>query len=153
MAAARPMKEMLDTLAPRVSLHMPGHKGQSPFGEENSFQADTTELPVTDDLYAPSGPIVKAQSLMGEAAGSGHSLMLTGGATVGIHTMMMYALRPGETVILPRNAHFSVINACILGGVDPVFVPCDITSDGYAYVSEESFLQAIAEHPQARVSL
>ncbi len=153
MTAARPMKEMLDTLAPRVSLHMPGHKGKPLFGEGNSFQADTTELPVTDDLYAPSGAIAKAQSLMADAAGAGHSLMLTGGATAGIHAMMMYALRPGETVILPRNAHLSVINACILGDIHPVFVPCSITLDGYAHVPAESFLQAIQESPQARAVL
>ena len=64
--------------------------------------------------------------------------------------MLLASIRPGETVLLPRNAHLACINACILGDIRPVFVPCTVTPDGYAYVPEEAFLQAIREYPEAK---
>jgi len=52
---ARPVHDMLGALAGRDSWHMPGHKGQAPWPDlpEALYAADTTEIPLTDDLYAP----------------------------------------------------------------------------------------------------
>ncbi len=153
MAFFRPMHDMLMENKNRMSLHMPGHKGYPPFEAEPVQWMDTTELPVTDDLYAPFGPIDTAQKLMAKEAGAGHTLMLTGGSTAGILTMLLYCAQPGDTVILPRNAHLSCMNGCILGDLHPVFVPLQSTEDGYAYAPENGFLQAIAEHKKAKAVL
>lgn len=149
----RPMFEMLSASGGRLSMHMPGHKGRAPFGPVDVYALDTTELPATDDLYAPRGAIQKAQALYALAAGAGETLFLHGGSTAGIQAMLLYSARPGETVILPRNAHISAINGCILGDLRPVYAPCSLTGDGYAYVAEETFLALIAAHPEARAVL
>ncbi len=150
MPISRPMHDMARRNLNRLRLHVPGHKGQAPFEWEQVHTLDVTELPVTDDLYAPSGPIQKAQELAAGSFGAAHTLMLTGGSTAGIHTMLLYSLEPGDTVILPRNAHLSFINACVLADLNPVYVPHQTTADGYAYVPEESFLEAISCHPEAQ---
>jgi arginine/lysine/ornithine decarboxylase len=150
MAISRPMHDMALRNRDRLRLHVPGHKGQALFETEPVQVWDVTELPVTDDLYAPSGPIVMAQELAARAAGAAHTLMLTGGSTAGIHTMLLYSLAPGDTVILPRNAHLSFINGCVLADLNPVYVPLQMTPDGYAYAPEEGFLEAIRRHPEAR---
>ena len=150
MAFSRPLYEMAQRNKNRLRLHVPGHKGQAPF-ETGPVQAlDVTELSITDNLYEPFGPIKKAQALMAGAAGAAHTLMLTGGATAGIHTMLLYSAKPGDTVILPRNAHLSFINGCILNDLRPVYAPLQMTADGYAYAPEDGFLRTIADHPQAR---
>jgi arginine/lysine/ornithine decarboxylase len=64
--------------------------------------------------------------------------------------MLLYCTKPGDTVILPRNAHLSFINGCVLADLNPVYVPLQMTSDGYAYATEESFLTVMERHPEAR---
>ena len=150
MAVSRPMHDMALRNRDRLRLHVPGHKGQALYDVEPVQTLDVTELPVTDDLYAPSGPIQKAQELAARAAGAANTLMLTGGSTAGIQTMLLYSLEPGNTVILPRNAHLSFINGCVLADLIPVYVPLEMTPDGYAYAAEEGFLAAIRNHPEAR---
>ena len=150
MAFSRPMRDMTRRNLNRLRLHVPGHKGQALLDAMPVQITDTTELPVTDDLYAPSGPILRAQELMASSAGAAHTLMLTGGSTAGIHTMLLYGTAPGDTVILPRNAHLAFINGCVLADLNPQYVPLDMTLDGYAYAPEEGYLTAINHHPEAR---
>ena len=59
----RPMARMLRAASGRMSLHMPGHQGKAPFGEMPAYRWDTTELPVTDDLYHAKGAIARAEEL------------------------------------------------------------------------------------------
>lgn len=66
--------------------------------------------------------------------------------------LTLYA-RPGETVLLPRNAHLSAVNGCVLGDLRPAFMPLTFTEDGYGYLREETVLAALAAHPEARCLL
>jgi len=153
MPLNRPMHDMLTDCKNRLRLHVPGHKGQSLFGGEDVLSFDMTELDVTDDLYHPSGAIARAQVLLAASAGAGHSLFITGGSTAGILTMLLYAAKPGDTVILPRNAHISCIHGCILADLNPVYIPFEITTDGYAYTPAEAFLKVMEQHPEAKAIL
>lgn len=149
----RPVWEMLERSRGRLSFHMPGHKGRGPFGPMDAYALDTTELPGTDDLYCPENGLRMAQERYAQAAGSGAALLLHNGSTAGIQTMLMLYAHPGDTVLLPRNAHLSAVNGCILGDLRPVFMPLTFTGDGYGYLREETVLAALAAHPQARCLL
>lgn len=149
----RPMYEMLAAAAPRRSFHMPGHKGRTPFGAADLYALDTTELPVTDDLYTPERGIAQAQTLYAAAAGAARAIFLHNGSTSGIHAMVQLYAREGETVLLPRNAHMSAVNGCILGGVKVRWIPASMTADGLCYIKEEDVLAAMAAHPEAKALL
>ncbi len=149
----RPIHEMLSRAAGARRGHMPGHKGQAPFGVEDLFRLDTTELDLTDNLYQPAGAIRRAETLWARAAGAGASLLLTGGATAGIHTMLRLWAREGDTVILPRNAHLSAVNGCALGGLEIAWVPLRQTADGYPWAAEEDVLAVMEAHPEAKTLL
>lgn len=147
----RPMFDMLLKQQNRCSFHMPGHQGYSPWNEENKFYTfDTTELGGTDDLYKPSSGILKAEALMAPLAKADGSIMLTGGSTAGILAMFLYGTEPGEKVIIPRNAHHSVINACVLAGCQPVYVYPQVTEDGYYYYREDDYLSVMINNPDAK---
>ena len=133
----RPVWEMLEGNRERLSFHMPGHKGRGPFGPVDAYALDTTELPGTDDLYCPENGLRLAQERYARAAGSGAALFLHNGSTAGIQAMLMLYAHPGDTVLLPRNAHLSAVNGCILGDLRPVFMPLTFTGDGYGYLREE----------------
>lgn len=145
--------EMLEKASRRLSLHMPGGQGKGPFGSIDPYLLDTTETGMTDDLYAPSGAIVKAQQLAARSAGAAHTLMLTGGSTAGMHAMLLYAARRGEKVILPRNVHISAVHLCATAGLEPVFVPVSYTASGRPYTTCEHYERMIASHPDAKAVL
>ena len=146
----RPVYDMLKAAAGRGSFHMPGHKGHAPFGTADLYALDTTELPLTDDLYAPERGIAKAQRLYAEAAGAAETLFLTNGSTSGIHVMMQLYCREGDTILLPRNAHLSAVNGCIMGGVKVRWLPLSMTADGLCYMKESDVIAAMDAHPQAK---
>jgi len=146
----RPMYEMLTAAAGRCSMHMPGHKGQSPFGPVDVYALDTTETPLSDDLYAPERGIDAAQRLYAAAAGAARTLMLTNGSTSGIHVMVQLYCREGDMVLLPRNAHLSAVNGCIMGGVKARWMPVSMTADGLCYMKESDVLAAMDAHPEAK---
>ena len=149
----RPIHDMLRAVSGRRSMHMPGHKGRDPFGPEDLFALDTTELPCTDDLYSPAGAIARAETLWARAGEAGASLLMTGGSTAGVHVLLQLWAAEGDTVILPRNAHLSAVSACVLGGLRVRWIPLRQTADGYAYAAEEDVLGAIGDCPQAKTLL
>lgn len=147
--ASRPMREMLEAASLRTSAHMPGHGGKAPFPLPDFYRLDTTEIPATDDLYAARNGIARAQTLYAACCGAEETVFLHNGSTQGIHVMLEMGMREGDTVILPRNAHLSCAQACILGGLHIEWVP--VCSMGcYTYVREEDVLRTMAAHPEAR---
>ena len=76
--------------------------------------------------------------------------MLTNGSTSGIHTMVQLYCREGDTVLLPRNAHMSAVNGCIMGGVKARWMPVSMTADGLCYMKEADVIAAMDAHPQAK---
>ena len=149
----RPMYEMLSAAAGRASFHMPGHKGKAPFGPVDMYALDTTELPLTDDLYAPERGVAQAQLLYAEAVVAAKTLLLTNGSTSGNHVMLQLYAREGDTVLLPRNAHMSAVNGCILGGLKVRWLPLSMTADGLCYIRAEDVIASMDANPEAKVVL
>lgn len=146
------MREMLAGVADRLSLHMPGAQGRGPFGPVDPYRLETTELGVTDDLYAPCGAIARAEALAARCAGAAHTLMLTGGSTAGVQAMLLYTAG-GGAVILPRNAHLSALHLCAVAGLDVVFARPSFTASGLCHTTDESYLEALECRPDARALL
>lgn len=149
----RPMRDMLEGVSGRMSLHMPGAQGKAPFEPIDPYRLDTTELPVTDDLYAPSGAIAEAEQLAARSAGVAHTILLHGGSTAGMHAMLLYAASRAEKVILPRNVHISALHLCAVAGVEPVFAQPSYTASGIPYTTDEAYRDALERHPDARAML
>lgn len=149
----RPVFEMLAAMQGRASFHMPGHKGEAPFGAVDLYALDTTELPVTDDLYCAEHGLAEAQRLYAQCAGAGATLLMHNGSTGGVHVMLQLYAGEGDTVLLPRNAHLSATNACAMGGLHAVWMPVTQQADGYCYVAEETVLAALDAHPEAKALL
>lgn len=141
-----------------TSYHMPVHSYRSPvcdaFGME-TIALDTTELDATDNLVQPEGCIAQAHQAAAEAFGCDFAHFMVGGSTAGIHAMLLYACRRGDTVLIDRCAHASVLNACAMFGLKPVFIErellpgCNIA----APLSAGKVRDSIQSHPTASAVL
>ena len=105
------------------SFHMPGHKARGDFKTKFPVAPlDITELSYSDNLLCPAGIIAKAQSELAEILGAKKSYILTDGSSSGVLAMMYAVSKLGSKVIVPRNCHVSVWNACKLFNLEPVIV-------------------------------
>ena len=106
-----------------VSFHTPGHKGGGALAAFcPACRGDVTELSFTDDLGSPSGAIAAAQSDVAMIAGAKRAYFTTDGSTSGVFAMLWALKGRGGKIIVPRNSHKSVWNACRLLGFEPVIV-------------------------------
>lgn len=138
--------EMLRGMASRTSFHMPGHKMR--FGQGSAW--DVTELDRTDDLHSPRGPYCDLAGRLAARCGAAASFPLVGGSTRGVQLMVLSSLKPGQRLILPRNAHSSAWSACALGGVDPIPVPLRMDAEmQIPCLDAQDLCSAIAAHPEA----
>lgn len=112
-----------------TSFHTPGHKnGQGvdsklrAFTGRNTWKFDVTVFSEVDSLHDPVGPIKKAQALMAEAYGVKYSQFLVNGSSSGNIAMLMAAFQPGDSVIMSRNAHKSLLSGVIMSGIWPIWI-------------------------------
>ncbi|GAS92769.1 aminotransferase class I/II-fold pyridoxal phosphate-dependent enzyme [Mycolicibacterium brisbanense] len=125
--AAAPLFEAIRGFVDReqVPLYSPGHKGGrtlDPWFRENIAALDLNNLPDTDTLHCPEGPILAAEQLVADAWGVGQSFILVQGSTSGNIAVALSALRPGEPVLVQRNAHKSVLAGLVQVGALPVWL-------------------------------
>ncbi|HEY9736470.1 MAG TPA: aminotransferase class I/II-fold pyridoxal phosphate-dependent enzyme, partial [Trichocoleus sp.] len=159
-----PLLEALTQSArrPHAAFYAPGHKRgqgipkrlQALLGE-SVFAADLPELPELDNLFAPEGAIAQAQALAAAAFGAEQTYFLANGSTCGIEAAVLAACRPGEKIVVPRNAHQSVVSALILSGALPVWVQpeYDASWDLVGAVRPEAVAMALQQHPDSRAVL
>ncbi|MFC5647676.1 aminotransferase class I/II-fold pyridoxal phosphate-dependent enzyme [Paenibacillus solisilvae] len=112
-----------------LQFHIPGHKkgkGTDPefraFLGDNTLSIDLINIVPLDDLHQPAGVIREAEQLAADAFGADYTLFSVQGTTGAIMTMLMSVCSPGDKIILPRNAHKSILSAVIFAGAIPVWV-------------------------------
>jgi lysine decarboxylase len=139
----------------KVPFHMPGHKqgqGIPDQFKKHIFDIDLTELPETDNLHAPEGPVQKAQELAATAFGAKYSFFLVNGSTCGIQAMVATVCNPGDMLLVDRNCHSSVIYSLILCGVIPRYIyPDYITELGLVGgMDPRKVDEAFIQYPEAK---
>jgi arginine/lysine/ornithine decarboxylase len=145
----------------QVSFHVPGHKFGRGLSELLAQQAlsleslDYTEIPGTDNLHAPEGVILTAQNEAARIFGALETQFLVGGTTSGILGAILGTVPRGAKLILPRDAHKSVLSAVLLGGIEPVFVMPEIdkTAGISLGLSADKVQEAVRRHPDAAAIL
>lgn len=117
-------------------LHTPGHKGGRGAAKElkellgsKSLPYDVSLMSELDDLHEPSGCLKEAQEKAAVLYGADASFFAVNGTTGAIHAMLLAATRPGDKVLVPRNAHRSVFGGLFLGRLEPVYLLPDYDED------------------------
>lgn len=144
-----------------VPFDVPGHKrgrGNKELTEflgQSCMDVDVNSMKPLDNLCHPVSVIREAEDIASEAFGASHAFFMVGGTTSAVQSMIMYACKDGDKIILPRNVHRSAINSLILCNAVPVYVNPDVNNQlGIALgMSVEQVRKAIEENPDAKAVL
>ena len=144
-----------------VPFHTPGHK----IGVEApqllkdwmgpALPYDLGVMYALDDLHEPERELKEAQELTAELYGADDCWFSINGTTALIEAMIMGTVGPDETIIIPREAHRSVISGLVLSGAKPVYMDCQF-DDRWGIplgVSVEDAIKTMDAHPEAKAIL
>ena len=144
-----------------VPFHTPGHKigVEAPQLLKDWMGAalpyDLGVMYALDDLHEPEGELKEAQDLTAELYGADDCWFSINGTTALIEAMIMGTVGPDETIIIPREAHRSVISGLVLSGAKPVYMDCQF-DDRWGIplgVSVEDAIKTMDAHPEAKAIL
>lgn len=126
----QPFTEALEAYAKEhfVPFHTPGHK--IGVGAPSRLKAwmgpalpyDLGVMYALDDLHEPEGVLKEAQELAADLYGADYTWFSINGTTAAIQTMIMGTVGEGDIVLIPREAHRSVIGGLMLSGAKPVYL-------------------------------
>lgn len=142
----------------KVSFHVPGHKNGQVLMErgrslyETLLSIDATELTGLDDLHAPDGPIMEAELLLADLYKVQRSYLLVNGSTSGNMAMVLATCRDGDTVLVQRNCHKSILNGLLLAHAKPIFLAPEFNHDwGVAGgVDVKLVSEALEQYPETK---
>jgi arginine decarboxylase len=105
-----------------------------------------------DTIRQQAGAIAEADRRLARAWGADWGRISVGGSTHGNQTLMMALCRPGDTVVVTRTLHRSLLLGMVLAGVAPVWVRPDVdpTTGLPTHVPAERVERALVEHPEAK---
>lgn len=151
---------LLRALNRHRSLHTaafstPGHKG-GPSVELDTVALLGTELFASDvwlNMQDHDRALSEAESLAADAWGADRSWFLVNGSSSGNQALLLGHLRPGDKVIIGRDAHRSMQSALVMSGAIPISIAPGIHSDleMNTGIDPASVRTALKEHPDARL--
>ena len=135
-------------------FHMPGHKRNKKFGITGS-EIDITEIDGFDNLHCPKGVIADIEKDLEKIYKSKKSLISVNGSSMGIMSAIFAVCNRGDKIIVARNCHKSVFNACMLLELKIIYIEPDYDSTNgyYMRLSQETADKAVRENPDAKAMI
>lgn len=142
-----------------VYFKIPGHryeKGISPrwrqWTGDGIFRFDLTEAEGLDDLHCPEGVIREAQELAAGVFGAKATYFLVNGTTCGNEAMVLACAGEGDKIMIPRNAHKSVLMGLIMSGATPIYLMprYDEKTGLCGCISPEDVEEGFRRHPDCK---
>ncbi len=134
---------------------IPGHKRRAgAFWPELGELLDT-DVPLyggLDTVKQSAGTLTTAQDAAARLWGGDWARFSTGGSTQANQAMALAVGRPGDTVLVARNAHRSTLLGLVFAGLRPIWLPVasDPRFDVPTGVEPLVLAAALTEHPGAR---
>ncbi len=104
-------------------------------------KAGIWDLPELFDLGGPleiDGAIAESQKQSAQEVGVDRAWYGVNGATGLLQAALLGIAKPGQAVLMPRNVHRSLIQACVIGDLTPVFFDLPFLGDRGHYVAPDS---------------
>lgn len=130
---------------------MPGHKRNKKFDLVGS-EIDITEITGFDDLHNPKLNIAKLQDEIANVWGYKKSIISVNGSTCCILAAIFAVCKSGDKILIARNCHKSVYNACYLNKLKVEYIEAEFDSEFGVYknVTQSSVDWAVKNNPDAK---
>jgi lysine decarboxylase len=105
-----------------------------------------------DTIRQSRGAIADADRRLAAAWGADWGRISVGGSTHGNQTLMLALCRPGDSVVVTRTLHRSLLLGMVLAGVTPVWVrpEVDATTGLPTHVPVDRIEAALSDHPEVK---
>lgn len=135
----------------RYPFHIPGHKRNKKFNIVGA-EIDITEIDGFDNLHNPNGLILDIENRLTKLYKSEKSFLMVNGSTVGILSAIFAVCNENDTVIIARNCHKSVYNACFLRKLNIVYIEPEYDNENgfYKNIKQTTIDEAINNYPNAK---
>ena len=132
-------------------FHMPGHKRNKKFNIIGS-EIDITEITGFDNLHNPEGILLDLQNRYQKLYHSEKSILSVNGSTACILSAISAVCSSGDTVIIARNCHKSVYNACFINRLKVKYIVPDYDEEFNCFVkiTQDKVDKAVRENPDAK---
>lgn len=129
---------------------MPGHKRKSKFNLP-SADIDITEIDGFDNLHNPNGVLLELENDITSLFESKKSFISVNGSTGGILSAISAVSKCGDKIIIARNCHKSVYNACCINRLDVMYIEPEFDEKFgiYTRVTQEAVDEAVRAYPDA----
>lgn len=130
---------------------MPGHKRNKKFGIPAS-DIDITEISGFDNLHAPKETLLELQQDISRVFGYQNSIISVNGSTCCVLAAICAVCQRGDKIIIARNCHRSVYNACLLMELNTVYIlpQFDTSLGAYTVITQNEVDKIIKENPDAK---
>lgn len=130
---------------------MPGHKRNKDFGIIGS-EIDITEIDGFDNLHDAKDILLDIENELTNHYKSKKSYMLVNGSTVGILAAIFAVCNEDDKIIIARNCHKSVYNACYLRKLKVVYIEpeFDYENGYYTRISDDTIYNIEKANPDAK---
>ena len=131
-------------------FHMPGHKRNIKFCIPSS-NIDITEISGFDNLHSPTGIIKNLQESLATLYGYKKSIISVNGSTCCILAAISAVAKESSTIIIARNCHKSVYNACFINRLKIEYIEPEYNNEFgcYKQITQASVDKAIKKTPNA----
>lgn len=129
---------------------MPGHKRNKNFNIPAS-EIDITEIDGFDNLHSPTDLLDDMQKEISKLFGAKKSIISVNGSTCCILAAISAVAKENATIIIARNCHKSVYNACYINKLKVEYIEPEYNTEFGCYknITQKSIDTAIAKHPNA----
>ncbi|MCR5834451.1 MAG: aminotransferase class I/II-fold pyridoxal phosphate-dependent enzyme [Selenomonadaceae bacterium] len=143
-------------------FHTPGHKqgrGAHEFLRElltsEGLRQEVSLMEELDDLHEPHTCIKESENLAAKLWHADECIFVVNGTSAAVQAMIFGTLKAGDEILIPRNAHRSVIAGLILSGAVPIFLPVEYDEKFCVplNVSTETVKRAIKNFPNVKAIL
>ena len=130
---------------------MPGHKRNKKFNILGS-EIDITEIVGYDNLHAPCGIIKEVEQELQDIYKSKRTFISVNGSSAGILASIFALCKTGDEIIVARNCHKSVYNACMLLKLKVTYIEpeFDYTNGYYTRIKQDTVNKALNKCKKAK---
>lgn len=132
-------------------FHMPGHKRNKKFNIISS-NIDITEIDGYDNLHNPQECLLELENRCTKLYNSKKSILSVNGSTCCILSAISAVCSPNDKIIIARNCHKSVYNACYIRRLKIEYIIPSINSEFNCFnpITQDDIDNAIKNNPDAK---